>query len=133
MTTRAERNALANCAPEFPLELPPQVRGKPQPLTRIVEPFVERRVKTDAHFRAAAASINTENSPNGRVCFDDQNMAAAILEDGEKAGVQRIIDATMGALSTAIKRVMTKRGQGRAQRIAQAKQALMLGSAQPAE
>lgn len=136
MTTRAERNALARCAPEFPEQLPPQVSGRPQPLTRIVEPFVEKRVKTDADFRAAAASINSENSPNGKVCFDEKDMADAILEDGTRAGVQRIIDATVGALSTAIKRVMTKRGCGRAQRIAEAKQRLAIGpgfSATPAE
>jgi hypothetical protein len=113
--------------------MPPQLHGKPQPLTRIVEPFVERRYQEDDDFRAAAASINSENSPNGRTCFDDRDMAYAVKEDGTKAGIQRIIDAAMGELSTAIKRVMSKRGIGRSQRIMQAKQALMLGSAQPAE
>jgi hypothetical protein len=132
MTTRQERSALANCAQELPAAFPPKVKGKPQPLTQIVEPFVEKRFKDDDGFRACGKSINAENSPNGRVCFDDRDMAAAIKADGMEAGVQRIIDATMAALSTAVKRVMTSRGVGRRQRIAEAKQALLLSS-QPAE
>ena len=132
MNTRRQRQELARCAPVLPDELPPKLRGKPQPLTQVVEPFVDKRFKTDDAFRARSSSINSEDSPNGRVCFDDHDMALAIKEDGEKAGVQRIIDETIAALSTAIKRVMTKHGVGRSQRIAYAKQALYLGS-QPAE
>jgi hypothetical protein len=134
MTTRREqRTELARSAPELPEEMPAKVRGKPQPLTQIVKPFVDKRFKGDAAFRMAAASINTENSPNGRICFDDRDLAAAIKEDGEKAQVQRIIDASMGLLSTTIKRVLAASGVGRSQRVAKAKEALMLGSAQPAE
>lgn len=132
MTTREQRRELARCAPELPEELPPKLRGKPQPLTQIVEPFVEKRFKSDDGFRARGMSINAENSPNARVCFDDNDMARAIKDDGEQARVQRIIDATMGALSTAIKRVMTAHNVGRSQRIAAAKHAQLLGS-QPAE
>jgi hypothetical protein len=133
MSTRQQRQELAACAPDFPAELPPRVRGKPLPLTKIVEPFVEKRIKEDEDFRAAAASVNAENSPNERVCFDDRDMAAAIKEDGRQARIQRIIDVGMGPLSTAVKRVLSLHGLGRAKRIREAKQALLLGSAQPAE
>lgn len=133
MTTRQQRQELARFAPDFPVELPAQLRGKPQPLTRIVEPFVEKRFKDDENFRKAAASLNPENSPNGRVCFDDRDLAAAVKADGIKAGVQRIIDAALGELSTAIMRIMSKRGVGRKQRLAEARSSLLLGSSQPAE
>jgi hypothetical protein len=115
--------------------MPAKLRGKQQPLSQIIEPFVEKRFKNDHDFRAAAASLNAENSPNGCICFDDRDMAAAIKQDGEKAGVQRIIDASMGLLSTTVKRIMARRGLGRNQRITKAKEALLLGSAsaQPAE
>jgi len=132
MTTRQQRNELTRFAPELPTQLPPKLRGKPLPLTQIVEPFVEKRFKDDEGFRALGSSINDQNSPNGRVCFDDKDMAEAIKQDGERAGVQRIIDATVAALSTAIKRVMTTHGVGRRQRFARARDALQLGS-QPAE
>jgi hypothetical protein len=133
MTTREKRSELARCAPELPELLPPKLQGKPQPLTTIVEPFVDRRFKGDEKFRAAAASINAENSPTGRCCFDDRDMAAAIKIDGTDAGIQRIIDASLGLLATAVKRVLSKRGIGRGQRLAEAKQALLLGHTQPAE
>lgn len=130
--SREQRRALTRYAPELPEEMPAKLRGKPLPLSHIVGPFADKRLKNDADWRARAASINPENSPNGRVCFDDRDLAAAIKEDGEKASVQRIIDASMAALSTAIKRYLTGRGIGRRQRIAQAKEAQLLAPS-PAE
>jgi hypothetical protein len=134
MTTRRERSkALARCAPALPEELPAQVRGKPLPLSRIVEPYVEARYKDDPEWRAKAGSVNPANSPNGRVCFDDKDMAEAIKADATKNhGSPRIINAVIAELSTAIKRCMSRRGVGRSQRIAEAKSALLL-SGSPAE
>jgi len=135
MTTREDRQALARCAPELPLELPAARSGRPIPLSREVEPHVEALYKDDADYRAAAASINKEDSPNGRVCFDDGDMARAVKKHAEQnGGNPRILNAVLGELSTAVKRCMTRRGVGRAMRIREARSNLLSGpSPQPAE
>ena len=132
MTTRQQRTALAQCAPDLPTELPPRKRGKEPPLTVVIAPYVEKRFSTDADWRKSVSSINAENSPNGRTCFDDKDAAVVIKQDGQDDGVRRIIEASVAAMSTAVKRVLTKHGVGRNQRIAEAKQIMRLG-AQPAE
>lgn len=133
MSTREQRNQLAQCAPDLPDQLPPPVSGKPRPLSQVVEPHVEALYNDDREFRIAAASVNSMNSPNGRVCFDDAEMARKIKADATKnGGNPRIINALLGELSTAVKRCMTKRGVGRMQRLKAARNNL-LSVAQPAE
>jgi len=135
MTTRSDRQALARSAPDLPPTLPPRTRGKPIPLSQHVEPHVEALFSDDAEFRAAASSVNTESSPAGRTCFDDSDMAEKVRAHAmTNGGNPHIINAVRGALSTAVKRCMTKRGVGRAMRIRAARNNLLgLHSAAPAE
>ena len=133
MRRREQRNELARCVPELPDQMPAPVRGKPRPLSQVVEPYVEALYNNDPEFRTSAASINAENSPNGRVCFDDADMARRVKADAVKDhGNPRIVNALLGELSRAIKYCMTRRGVGRMQRLKAARNNL-LGSAQPAE
>jgi hypothetical protein len=114
--------------------MPAPVRGKPRPLSQVVEPEVEALYNEDEDFRLTAASVNIENSPNGRVCFDDAEMARKVKASAQKnGGNPRIINAMLGELSTAIKRCMTRRGVGRSQRIQTARNNLLGSSPQPAE
>ena len=133
MSTREQRTALARCASELPEQMPPALRGKPVPLSREVEPHCEALYNEDANFRAAAASVNGINSPNGRLCFDDRDMAAAVKAHADaNGGNPRILNALLGELSSAVKRCMTRRGLGRAMRIREARNNL-LTSGVPAE
>lgn len=132
MSTREERQALANCATPPPPTLPPSL-GKPVPLSRLVEPLVRLLYDTVQQFRDWAASVNSESSPNGRICFDDGDMAKMVIAKAqEDGGDPRITNEKPGVVSTAVKRCMTRCGMGRATRIREAKQNL-LGAGQPAE
>lgn len=132
MSTREQRQALAQYASPPPPTLPPS-RGKPVPLSRLVEPVVRLLYDTVQLFRDYAASINSESSPNGRTCFDDGDMAKMVIaKANEDGGDPRITDEKPGVVSTAVKRCLSRCGMGRAARIREAKQNL-LGAAQPAE
>jgi len=138
MSTREQRQELARCAPELPEHLPPATRGREFPLSREVEPHCDALFSESDKYRAAAASVNSEDSPAGRPCFDDSDMAEMVRAHAkDNGGNPRIIDAVRGVLSTAVKRCMTRRGVGRSMRIKEAKSRLLTGggtpSAQPAE
>jgi hypothetical protein len=137
MSSREQRQELARCAPDLPEQLPPATKGRPIPLSREVEPHCDALFSEDTDFRAAAASVNSEGSPAGRLCFDDSDMAEMVRAHAkDNGGNPRIINAVRGVLSTAVKRCMTRRGVGRMQRIREAKNRLLTGgapSAQPAE
>lgn len=136
MGSRQQRQDLARCAPDLPEHLPPATRGKEIPLSREVEPHCDALFSGNDDYRAAVASINSEDSPAGRLCFDDSDAAEMVRTHAkDNGGNPRIINAVRGVLSTAVKRCMTRRGVGRAMRIKEAKSRLLTGapSAQPAE
>jgi hypothetical protein len=121
------QTAVAQYAPELPIQFPPQQRGKPVPLSQLVEPYVEARYNTDPKWKVLMASVNKTNSPNGSCCFDDKDMADTIRADAVKDhGSPRIANAITAELSRAIKGCLNKRGLGRSKRIAQAKRQLAL-------
>jgi len=133
MSTREDRQALAQAAQDLPSELPVATGGRPIPLSREVEPHVEALFADNADYRKAAGSVNSENSPAGRLCFDDSDMAEMVRTHAQaNGGNPRILTAVRGVLSTAVKRCMTRRGVGRAMRIREARNNL-LGAPQPAE
>src|SRR5262249_767424 len=137
MSTREQRQELARCAPELPEHMPPATKGREIPLSREVEPHCDALFSSNDVYRAAAASVNSEDSPAGRLCFDDSAMGGMVREHAkDNGGNPRILNALRGVLSTAVKRCMTRRGVGRAMRIREAKSRLLTDgtpSVQPAE
>ena len=131
MTTREQqehRRDLVRHAPILPDEMPEPLRG-PTRLTDILFPYVVALFKKDRDFREMVGSLNAENSPSGRLCFDDCR-AAEMVQDyvGKNGAHPAVMNALLSRLSTAVKYCMRRVGLSRPQRIETAKKNLLTGN-----
>src|SRR5262245_37648042 len=112
--------------------MPQPIRGKLR-VVDVVFPHVVALYNDEPKFRSFVGSLSPDDSPSGRICFDDAQAAMMVKARANKNGGDPVIDNTMlGKLSTAVKYCMRRVGLSRTQRIATARNNL-LGSAQPAE
>ena len=105
-------------------QMPAPLRG-PMSAVDAVQPHVRILYDTDEEFRSFVSSLSPDDSPSGRLCFDDARAALKVKDRAKETDDTFVCNLTLGKTSTAVKYNMRRVGLARPQRIEQAHQNLL--------